>query len=284
MPFRYVLRSKREIKKMRAAGLIVWEAHQTAAKMIAPGVSTAQINQVYIDVFAKHDAEPLFLNYGGNAERPPFPAEICASLNDEVVHGIPRPETVLTEGDTIAVDTGCRINGWCGDAAVTHAIGEIDDLSRRLLEVTQQTLDLAIDAMGRCQRWSEVAKEMEDFVHAAGFSVVEEMVGHGIGKNLHEPPQVPNYLSPSLQADEDFDLRPGLVLAVEPMVNAGTKEIFEEEDGWTVVTGDGAPSAHFEHTLAITADGVMRLTGPPNEEELAAMPESLQDQEAWLRW
>ena len=238
MSFRYSLRSKREIKKMRVAGLVVWEAHQTAARMIAPGVSTAAINQVYIDVFARHQAEPLFLNYGGTEDRPPFPAEICASINDEVVHGIPCERT-LDEGDTIAVDTGCRINGWCGDAAVTHAIGSIDDNSKRLLDVTQQTLDLAIDAMSRCERWSQVAKEMEDFVHAAGFSVVEEMVGHGIGKNLHEPPQVPNYLSPSLQANEDFDLRPGLVLAVEPMVNAGTKEIFEEEDGWTVVTGDG---------------------------------------------
>lgn len=284
MSFRYVLRSKREIKKMRAAGLVVWEAHQTAARMIGPGVSTAQINQVYIDVFARHEAEPLFLNYGGTEDRPPFPAEICASINDEVVHGIPAADRILDEGDTIAVDTGCRINGWCGDAAVTHAIGEIDDESTKLLQVTQQTLDLAIDLMGKCQKWSEVAKPMEDFVHAAGFSVVEEMVGHGIGKNLHESPQVPNYLSPSLMANEDFDLRPGLVLAVEPMVNAGTKEILEEEDGWTIVTGDAKPSAHFEHTLAITADGVQRLTGPPNDEELASMPDWLHDSDKWLRW
>ena len=176
---------------MRAAGLVVWEAHQTAARMIGPGVSTAEINQIYIDVFARHNAAPLFLNYGGTDERPPFPAEICASINDEVVHGIPSADRVLTEGDTIAVDTGCRINGWCGDAAVTHAIGEIDDESQRLLIATQQTLDLAIEMMGQCQKWSEVAKAMEAHVHAAGFSVVEEMVGHGIGKDLHEPPQVP---------------------------------------------------------------------------------------------
>lgn len=284
MSFRYVLRSKREIKRMRAAGLVVWEAHQTAARMIKAGVSTAEINQVYIDVFKRHDATPLFLNYGGTEERPPFPAEICASINDEVVHGIPSADRVLEDGDTIAVDTGCRVNGWCGDAAVTHAIGEIDDESQKLLDATQQTLDLAIDAMGRCEKWSEVAKEMEDFVHAAGFSVVEEMVGHGIGKELHEPPQVPNYLSPALKAKEDFDLRPGLVLAVEPMVNAGVKEIFEEEDGWTIVTGDGKPSAHFEHTLAITADGVKRLTGPPNDEELESMPAWLHDSNSWLRW
>ena len=284
MSFRYTLRSKREIKKMRAAGLVVWEAHQTAARMIGPGVSTAEINQVYIDVFARHEATPLFLNYGGTEERPPFPAEICASINEEVVHGIPSADRVLAEGDTIAVDTGCRVNGWCGDAAVTHAIGTIDDESKKLLDVTQQTLDLAIEAMGRCKKWSEVAKEMEDFVHAAGFFVVEEMVGHGIGKNLHEPPQVPNYLSESLLGNEDFDLRPGLVLAVEPMVNAGTKDIFEEEDGWTVVTSDGKPSAYFEHTLAITAEGVVRLTGPPNEEELESMPDWLQDSSQWLKW
>lgn len=284
MSFRYTLRSKREIKKMRAAGLVVWEAHQTAARMIGPGVTTADINQIYIDVFARHDAAPLFLNYGGTEERPPFPAEICASINEEVVHGIPSADRTLVEGDTIAVDTGCRVNGWCGDAAVTHAIGTIDDESKKLLEVTQQTLDLAIDAMGRCQKWSQVAKEMEDFVHAAGFFVVEEMVGHGIGKNLHEPPQVPNYLSESLLGNEDFELRPGLVLAVEPMVNAGTKGIFEEEDGWTVVTNDGKPSAHFEHTLAITADGVVRLTGPPNKEELESMPDWLHDSGSWLIW
>ena len=284
MSFRYELRSKREIKKMRAAGLVVWEAHQTAAKMIGAGVSTAEINQVYIDVFARHDATPLFLNYGGTDYRPPFPAEICASVNEEVVHGIPSADRVLKEGDSIAVDTGCRVNGWCGDAAVTHAIGSIDDETKKLLIVTQQTLDVAIEAMSRCKKWSEVAKEMQDTVHAAGFSVVEEMVGHGIGKNLHEPPQVPNYLSPSLLGDEDFELRPGLVIAVEPMVNAGTKEIFEEEDGWTVVTGDGKPSAHFEHTLAITGDGIVRLTGPPNEEEMASMPEWLREPDSWLSW
>jgi methionyl aminopeptidase len=283
MSFRFELRSKREIKKMRAAGLVVWEAHQSAARMIRAGVTTAEINQVYIDVFARHEATPLFLNYGGTDERAPFPAEICASINDEVVHGIPS-DRELVDGDIIAVDTGCRVNGWCGDAAVTHAIGEIDEEAKKLLQVTQQTLDLAIDAMGRCKKWSEVAKEMEDFVHAGGFSVVEEMVGHGIGKNLHEPPQVPNYLSPSLMANEDFELRPGLVLAVEPMVNAGVKEILEEDDGWTIVTGDAKPSAHFEHTLAITADGVQRLTGPPNEEELASMPEWLHDSSKWLLW
>jgi len=221
MSFRFVLRSKREIKRMRVAGLVVWEAHQSAARMISAGVTTAEINQVYIDVFARHEATPLFLNYGGTNERPPFPAEICASVNDEVVHGIPS-DRELVDGDIIAVDTGCRVNGWCGDAAVTHAIGEIDDEA--------------------------------------------------------------NYLSPSLMGNEDFELRPGLVLAVEPMVNAGVKEILEEDDGWTIVTGDAKPSAHFEHTLAITADGVQRLTGPPNDEELASMPEWLHDSSKWLRW
>jgi methionyl aminopeptidase len=283
MSFRFALRSKREIKKMRAAGLVVWEAHQEAARIIKPGVTTLEIEQVYIDTFQRHDATPLFLNYGGNEDRPPFPGVICASVNEEVVHGIPS-DRALVEGDIIAVDTGCRVNGWCGDAAVTHAIGDVSDEARRLMTATQATLDLAIDLMGKCKKWSEVAAEMESHVHAAGFSVVEEMVGHGIGKELHEPPQVPNYPSPSLLSEEDFELRPGLVLAVEPMVNAGTKEIFEEEDGWTVVTGDEKPSAHFEHTLAITADGVLRLTGPPNEEELESVPKWLRDPDQWLRW
>ena len=273
------LRSAREIKKMRAAGLIVWEAHQAAARMIQAGVTTRQINQVYIDTFARHQAQPLFLNYG----TPPFPAETCISVNEEVVHGIPG-DRVLVDGDIVSVDTGCRINGWCGDAALTHAIGQIDKTSERLLKVTKDVLDLAIDLIDHETQWSGVCKQMEAFVHDAGFHVVEELTGHGIGKELHEAPSVPNYFCKDTMLTNDFDLRPGTVLAIEPMVNEGTKEVGMLDDEWTIVTVDDSNSAHFEHTVAITKEGPVRLTGPPNDEELAAIPEWLQDKSQWVLW
>ncbi len=269
---------------MRAAGLIVWQAHQAAFQLLAPGVTTEAINQAYRETFASYNAEPLFLNYGGiPGERPPFPAETCISINEEIVHGIPS-QRQLQEGDIVSLDTGCRLSGWCGDAAVTHAIGAISDEKKKLLEVTQGTLNLAIDLMGQKTMWSEISREMEAFVHDAGFSVVEDMVGHAIGKQLHESPQVPNYYSEDWAEKEDFDLRPGVVLAVEPMVNAGTQELRYLEDDWTVVTEDGKPSAHFEHTIAMTKDGPVRLTGPPSEEELQSMPSWLHDSSKWVRW
>ena len=273
------LRSPREIKKMRIAGLVVWEAHQAAARMIRAGITTREINQVYIDTFARHQAHPLFLNYG----TPPFPAETCISVNEEVVHGIPG-DRVIAEGDIVSVDTGCRISGWCGDAALTHAIGEVDKTSQRLLKVTNDVLNLAIDLIDHETRWSGVCKQMEKFVHDAGFHVVEELAGHGIGKELHEDPSVPNYFSEENMLQNDFDLRPGMVLAIEPMINEGTKEVGMLDDDWTIVTADDSNSAHFEHTVAITKEGPTRLTGPPNDEELASMPEWLQDKSQWVIW
>ena len=278
-----ILRSPREIKKMRAAGLVVWQAHQAGAKLIQPGVTTAEIDQAYVDMFVDNDAEPLFLDYGGSADRPPFPAVTCISVNEEVVHGIPGSRK-LKEGDIVSVDTGCRISNWCGDAAVTHAVGKITAQSKKLLKVTQETLDLAIKLMETKTRWSEIAVEMQDHVEGHGFSVVTDMVGHGIGKNLHEPPQVPNYFSKDWAEKDDFDLRPGVVLAIEPMVNAGVEELVELDDCWTTITLDKKPSAHFEHTVAMTKDGPVRLTGPPNDEELESLPQWLQDKSKWLLW
>ena len=274
-----VLRSPREIKKMRAAGLIVWQSHQAGAKLIKPGVTTAEIDAAYVDTFAQYGAESLFKGYEAG-DHPPFPAVTCISVNEEVVHGIPSQRT-LKEGDIVSVDTGCRISNWCGDAAVTHAVGKISARDKKLLKVTNETLNLAIRLMGEKTMWSEVAKEMEAYVIDNGFSVVEDMCGHGIGQNLHEPPQVPNYFS----ADEDdFDLRPGVVLAVEPMVNAGVNDLIMLDDGWTVITADKKPSAHFEHTIAITKDGAVRLTGAPDDEELKSMPEWLHDKSQWVNW
>lgn len=274
------LRSPREIRKMRVAGLIVWQAHQAAAKILAPGVTTQEINQVYRDTFKQYDAEPLFLGYGARPGVPAFPAETCISINEEVVHGIPGPRK-LVEGDIVSLDTGCRIEGWCGDAAVTHAIGEIDDESKRLMEITNGVLKLAIDLMKTETLWSDIAKQMEAYVVDAGFYVVEDMVGHGIGKQLHEPPQVPNYFNETM---DDFDLKPGVVIAVEPMVNIGTQELVTLDDAWTIVTENRRNSAHFEHTIAITKDGPLRLTGPPNEDELSGLPEWLHDSSQWVTW
>jgi methionyl aminopeptidase len=268
---------------MRTAGLIVWQAHQAAARILKPGVSTLEINQAYRDTFAEYGAESLFLNYGARPGIPAFPAETCISINEEVVHGIPGSRLIQT-GDVVSLDTGCRLDGWCGDAAVTHAIGEIDQDSQRLLEVTNRVLDLAIELMGIKTKWSEVCERMEDYVVERGFFVVEDMVGHGIGKELHEPPQVPNYYNEVLMKSEDFELRPGVVIAVEPMVNIGTQELVTLEDGWTVVTENRKNSAHFEHTLAITKSGPMRLTGPPNDEELSTMPSWLHDKSTWIIW
>jgi methionyl aminopeptidase len=273
------LRSAREIQKMRAAGLIVWEAHQAGARVVKPGVTTAEINQVYIDTFKRHDAQPLFLNYG----EPPFPAETCISVNEEVVHGIPG-RRIVEAGDIVSVDTGCRINGWCGDAAMTHAVGDIDAAAQRLLQVTNDVLNLAIKLIDHETQWSGVCKQMEAFVHEAGFHVIEGLVGHGIGKELHEAPSVPNFFDAQNMIENDFDLRPGVVIAIEPMINEGTKEVELMEDDWTVATADASLSAHFEHTVAITRDGPVRLTGPPNDEELATMPEWLHDKSKWILW
>ena len=230
-----VLRSPREIRKMRKAGLLVWQAHQAAARILKPGVTTAELNEAFKQTFAEQGATPLFLNYGGP---PAFPAETCISVNEELVHGVPGPR-VIAAGDIVSLDTGCRLNGWCGDAAVTHAIGEITDEARQLLDVTLGALNLAIELMSSKKMWGEIAREIEAMVREAGFSIVEEMVGHGIGKDLHEPPQVPNYYNEEVLGDKDFDLRPGVVLAIEPMVNAGVKDLVDLEDGWTVVTADG---------------------------------------------
>ena len=171
------------------------------------------------------------------------------------------------EGDVVSVDTGARLNGWCGDASVTHLVGEGSSEAVRLIDATKSVLELAIELLCKKTWWTDVAQEMENFVHQHGFSVVESFVGHGIGRNMHEPPQVPNFVTPQARRRGDFRLSPGLVLAIEPMVNVGTKRVKEKKDYWTQVTADASLSAHFEHTVAITEDGPFVLTGPPLEGE-----------------
>ena len=249
------LKSRREIERMRAAGQVVAEAHQLVRSLIAPGVSTAEIDAAVEELFHRRDAVPLFKGFPGDV---PFPAVTCISVNEQVVHGIPGPYR-LKPGDIVSVDTGARINGWCGDAAWTYAVGAVDDEKQRLMAAGQQILDVAVEALGTERRWSGVARRMMKAARTAGFSLVEQFVGHGIGREMHEPPQVPNYTNAELRK-EDFELRPGLVLAIEPMVNAGTADIRILSDHWTAVTQDGRPSVHFEHTVALTLEGPVRLT------------------------
>ncbi len=251
---------------MRQAGICVWQAHQLVAQVVAPGVTTAEIDAVIAEHFRLCQAEPLFKNYPHQNEgRPPFPAATCTSINDEVVHGIPNHRQ-LVEGDIVSVDTGCRLNGWCGDSAWTHPVDSIAPRVQELLDVTRQTLELAVRLVGEKSRWSEVATEMAQLVRSHGLAVVEAFSGHGIGREMHEDPQAPNYYSAELKR-RDFFLKPGLVLAIEPMVNLGTKQVRCLRDHWTQVTCDGQPSAHFEHTIALTAQGAWVLTGPPTTPE-----------------
>ena len=255
---------------MRKAGLVVWQAHQLVAGMVRPGVTTGEIDHVVEEFLLQNNAVSLFKDFphatpGG----PPFPAVTCISLNEEVVHGIPGKRKLL-EGDIVGIDTGCKLNGWCGDAAVTHPVGRVSPDVRRLLEVTCGVLDLAVELMGKRSRWSEVAGEMEAYVKSHNFSVVEAFVGHGIGREMHEDPQVPNFVGKRFRRGNDFRLVPGLVIAIEPMVNMGTKQVRTLPDQWTQVTADRRPSAHFEHTVAITEAGPCLLTAGPNGEGWSA--------------
>jgi methionyl aminopeptidase len=265
------LKSMREIGLMRQAGLAVWKAHQIASKMFVPGCTTIQVDREVDRYFESVAVLPLFKNYPNPSKgRPPFPASTCMSVNEEVVHGIPS-ERKLVEGDIVSMDTGCRLNGWCGDAAVTYPIGRVSSQVQQLLDVTQGVLDLAIELMGHKSRWSEVAVQMAQYVRDHNFSTVECFVGHGVGREMHEEPQVPNFLSRSLRGNGDFAIEPGLVIAVEPMVNLGTKRVRVMPDHWTQVTADGKPSAHFEHTIAITAEGPLALTAAPTAAEEASL-------------
>jgi methionyl aminopeptidase len=253
------LKSPRELGFMRDAGRVVAQALNRVKTMAVPGATTADLDAAVAAIFREHGATPLFRGVPSTVKgKPAFPAVICASLNEQVVHGIPNRRP-LREGDVLSIDTGCKLNGWCGDSAVTLAIGKVHPELERLLEVTQQTLDLAIRAMSRCKYWSEVASLMEQYVKSQRLYVVEKFVGHGIGQDMHEEPQVPNFVSRALR-QRDIRLEPGLVLAVEPMVALGTKDVRMLSDGWTIETKDGRASAHFEHTVAMTVDGARVLT------------------------
>jgi methionyl aminopeptidase len=252
------LKSPREIGLMREAGKIVAEALQICRSMARPETKLIEIDQAVEALYAKHGAIPLFKGYPG---RVPFPACTCLSVNEQVVHGIPS-QRALRSGDLLKVDTACKLNGWCADAALTIPVGTIRPEWQRLVQNAHEVLAIAIEEMGRRRWWTEVAARMQQHAEKAGYSVVEQYVGHGIGRIMHENPQVPNFTNRDVKK-HDFRLEEGLVLAVEPMVNMGRAEVDTLRDHWTVVTRDGMPSAHVEHTLAITKDGVQVVTADP---------------------
>jgi methionyl aminopeptidase len=262
------LKSMREIGLMREAGKLVSQALRLCREIVKPGVPTIEIDRAVDAFFAKHYAQPLFKGYPG---RVPFPAATCISLNEEVVHGIPGAR-LIKEGDLVKIDTACKLNGWCADAAITIVVGEIRPEWRRLVQTGEEVLAIAIAEMARRKKWSEVATRMQQHAEAAGFSVVKQYVGHGIGRVMHENPQVPNFANRDVRK-HDFRLEEGLVLAVEPMLNMGRDDTRTLRDHWTVVTRDGLPSVHMEHTLAITQGGIVVVTAD-EETPLSAAPPS----------
>jgi methionyl aminopeptidase len=240
---------------MREAGKLVAEALRVCRAMAVPGMKTIEIDRAVEDIYNRHGATPLFKGYPGKV---PFPASTCISLNEQVVHGIPGTR-VIKEGDLVKFDTACKLNGWCADAAITVMVGEVSGERKRLLEIGELTLKTAMVELARRKWWTEVGKAMQQVVESAGFSVVTQYVGHGIGRIMHENPQVANFVNREVRKN-DFRLEPGLVLAVEPMVNMGRADTETLRDHWTVVTRDGLPSVHVEHTLAVTDAGVYVVT------------------------
>ena len=243
------IKNQAEIEKMRRAGYIVAEVLALMAEMVRPGITTKDLDIAAEKLIRSRGARPLFLGYGG------FPASICASVNEQVVHGIPG-NRVLKAGDIISIDVGAEKNGYCGDAARTFAVGEIDPETRRLLEVTELSLQKGWEKAVCNNRLGDIAHCVQKTVEKAGFSVVRDYTGHGIGKKMHEDPAVPNYG----KAGSGMKLVNGMALAIEPMVNMGTHKVITLSDGWTVVTKDLMPSAHFENTVAITPQGPRVLT------------------------
>lgn len=244
-----VLKTREEIRVMREAGRIVARVHEAMREMVRPGVTTADLNARAEAIIRMHDAEPTFLGYPHSGKND-YPASICASINEELVHGIPSNERWLEAGDIISIDVGATFQGWVGDSAWTYAVGQIDEESQRLLKVTEESLWAGIAQARPGNRLADISQAIETHVKLNNFSIVREYTGHGVGRRMHEPPQVLNYVPAGVGRGPK--LRPGLTIALEPMVNVGTWRTKALADGWTVVTADGKRSAHFEHTIALT--------------------------------
>ncbi len=258
-----VLKTAEELEIMREAGRIVAIAHEEMRRAIEPGVTTKQLDTIALTVLRDHGAEPCFLGYAPG-DHPPFPATITASVNNELVHGIPSEKRALLEGDVIGIDVACFYRGYVGDAAYTHPVGEISRSAMRLLRATEAALEAAIQASILGNKISDVAKATSKCAGRLGYSVAREYTGHGVGKAMHEEPQVPNWWHSKLSKHQwqDYDLKVGMTYAIEPMLIAGRSDLVELDDGWTVVTKDGSLTAHFEHTVAIMEEGPRILTLP----------------------
>jgi methionyl aminopeptidase len=252
-----IYKSPDEIARMRRAGRIVAGTIDRVVAAVRPGVTTAQLDDVAEAYILEQGATPSFKGYGGAGSRPAFPASICTSLNEEIVHGIPSPKRVVVDGDILSLDFGAIWEGFHADSAVTVIVGEPPSAeAEKLVRVTEEALEAGISQIRPGGRLSDIGAAVQQVAEGAGFSVVREYVGHGIGRALHEEPQIPNYGEPG----RGVPLKPGLVIAVEPMVNVGGWETRVLADDWTVVTEDGSLSAHFEHTIALTEDGHEVLT------------------------
>lgn len=249
------IKSQSEIEIMRRAGKALASVMRELEKRVAPGVSTMQIDKLAEELVISHDAIPAFKGYG--EKRNPFPATICASVNDEVVHGIPGEDVILKDGDIFKIDIGLKLDGFFADMARTFPIGKISQDAQRLIEVTEKTFWKGVRNLKDGANLSEYSKTVQQVANEADFSVVKNLVGHGIGKNLHESPQVPNYFE---EGYRDITLKAGMTLALEPMINVGTHETVIGPDGWVFLTADRKLSAHYENTILITKDGVEILT------------------------
>lgn len=242
------IKSEQEIVKMREAGRILSEVHERLSEIITPGISTKDIDRRGEELIREYKCIPSFLNYGG------YPASICVSINDEVVHGIPNDKNRLREGDIVSLDAGVIYKGYHSDAARTYGVGKISEEAERLIQVTKESFFKGIEFAKAGNFLFDISAAIQKYVEENGYSIVRDLVGHGIGSNLHEEPEVPNFK----RMGRGIKLRPGMTLAIEPMVNAGTHEVWILEDDWTVVTRDGANSAHYENTVLIT-DGEPEL-------------------------
>lgn len=258
-----ILKTTEELRIMRKAGRIVAEAHEEMRRAIEPGLTTKALDALALTVLRDHGAEPCFLGYAPG-DHPPFPATITACINQELVHGIPAQDRVLQDGDIVSVDVACLYQGYVGDAAFTHPVGEITRSARRLIKATEEALAAAIAASVVGNSISDVAKATAKCAARSGYSVAREYTGHGVGQAMHEEPQVPNWWHSkrSRVQWQDCELLAGMTYAIEPMLIAGRPDLVELDDGWTVVTKDGSLTAHFEHTVAITEDGPLILTLP----------------------
>ncbi|HEX8522982.1 MAG TPA: type I methionyl aminopeptidase [Tepidisphaeraceae bacterium] len=258
-----IIKTRRELDAMRRAGQVAHQIMYAMKRAAVPGVTTSSLDQLARDLMIRHGAVSLSRNYPTYKDGEGFPGFTCISVNEVVVHGIPGGR-LLREGDVVTLDVALRYEGYCSDTAITVPIGPINPQRQKLLDITRRTLDVAIEHMKPGRKWTDIARLMQHFVESNGFSVVREFVGHGIGRQMHEDPKVPNFVTVD-QLRGDFKLRPGMTLAVEPMVVAGRRDVQMLDDGWTVVTEDSQPAAHFEHTVAVTEVGVEILTdgNPP---------------------